>query len=300
MSDEIIAPQLIDETQTKTHESNVAMSLLAGTCGGIAQVLTGQPFDTTKVRLQTSTDPNTSAIKVVKDLIKNEGFKGFYKGTLTPLIGVGACVSVQFGVNEAMKSYFQKGDASKTLTLPQYFACGAAAGFANAPLASPIEHIRIRLQVEKSATANNGPLQVISKLRKHNALMRGLVPTMLRDGAGVGMYFAVYEGLVAKELNSHPGMRRSDIAAWKLCSFGGFSGCMLWMFVYPIDVAKSVFQTSNLATEKNLTTRRVLQNLYAKNGLKGLTRGFGPTLIRAAPANAATFLAFEATMRLLA
>jgi solute carrier family 25 carnitine/acylcarnitine transporter 20/29 len=51
-------------------------------------VLSGQPFDTTKVRLQSAPEGTYSgALDVVKKLVKTEGFSGFYKGTLTPLIG---------------------------------------------------------------------------------------------------------------------------------------------------------------------------------------------------------------------
>ncbi|EHM99815.1 Ymc1p [Saccharomyces cerevisiae x Saccharomyces kudriavzevii VIN7] len=107
MSEEFPTPQLIDDLEEHPQHNNarVVKDLLAGTAGGIAQVLVGQPFDTTKVRLQVSSTPKT-AMEVVKKLLANEGPRGFYKGTLTPLIGVGACVSLQFGVNEAMKRFF--------------------------------------------------------------------------------------------------------------------------------------------------------------------------------------------------
>ena len=36
-------------------------------------------------------------VQCATGILKNEGPLAFYKGTLTPLIGIGACVSVQFG-----------------------------------------------------------------------------------------------------------------------------------------------------------------------------------------------------------
>ncbi|KAG9537783.1 hypothetical protein KCU84_g24423, partial [Aureobasidium melanogenum] len=75
--------------------------LFAGAVGGIAQVLIDkkdicQPFDIVKVRLQT-TSQYSGAADAASKILKNEGATAFYKGTLTPLIGIGACVSVQFG-----------------------------------------------------------------------------------------------------------------------------------------------------------------------------------------------------------
>lgn len=66
--------------------------LFAGATGGIAQVLLGQPFDIVKVRLQT-TEQYKGALDAATQIWKNEGPLAFYKGTLTPLIGIGACVS---------------------------------------------------------------------------------------------------------------------------------------------------------------------------------------------------------------
>lgn len=198
MPEETSSPLLIDDIDQQPHDSGrVLKDLLAGTAGGMAQVLVGQPFDTTKVRLQTSTTP-TTAVEVVKKLVKNEGLRGFYKGTLTPLVGVGACVSCQFGVNEAMKRFFRgsSADPHKTLTLPQYYICGFVGGVANSFLASPIEHVRIRLQTQTASgtvAEFKGPLDCINKLRANGALMRGLSPTILREAQGCATYFLTYE-----------------------------------------------------------------------------------------------------------
>lgn len=301
MTEEIPSP-LIDELDTKHDGTRVIKDLLAGTAGGIAQVLVGQPFDTTKVRLQTS-QVDTTAGKVVKDLLKNEGLKGFYKGTLTPLVGVGVCVSLQFGVNEAMKRFFHgmNGPDSKHLSLPQYYICGLAGGLTNSFVASPIEHVRIRLQTQTgdAATAEfKGPLDCIRKLKSAGQLMRGLTPTMARESHGCGVYFLTYEALVSQQVKS--GIERVDIPAWKLCLFGATSGTILWLMVYPLDVIKSVMQTDNVKSPKNGgNIISVGKNIAAKQGISGFFKGFGPTMLRAAPANAATFATFETAMRLL-
>jgi hypothetical protein len=51
--------------------------------------------DIVKVRLQTTTQYSGAADAASK-ILKNEGAAAFYKGTLTPLIGIGACVSITF------------------------------------------------------------------------------------------------------------------------------------------------------------------------------------------------------------
>lgn len=52
--------------------------------------------DIVKVRLQTTTQYK-SALECATQIFKKEGPTAFYKGTLTPLIGIGACVSYPRG-----------------------------------------------------------------------------------------------------------------------------------------------------------------------------------------------------------
>jgi len=293
----------LEEPPLTQDNTQVLKDLLGGTMGGIAQVLVGQPFDTVKVRLQSAPEGTYSgAGDVIKRLLANEGPRGFYKGTLTPLIGVGACVSVQFSVNEYMKRFYDSKSDGKPLSLVQYFNCGAAAGFANGFLASPIEHIRIRLQTQ---TGNqklfNGPIDCAKKVYQASGITgiyKGLLPTLFRESVGLGIYFATYEALVGREIKT-TNIARNDIPAWKLCLFGGLSGYALWIGIYPVDVIKSKLQTDNIKTPQYRGSIDVFKDVLAKNGIKGFYKGFVPTILRAAPANGATFAVFEVTMRML-
>ena len=74
--------------------NQTSLELLAGSIGGITQVLTGQPFDTVKVRLQTQTGLYSGVSDAITKIWNKEGIYGFYKGSLVPLVGIGACVSM--------------------------------------------------------------------------------------------------------------------------------------------------------------------------------------------------------------
>ncbi|GMG54708.1 unnamed protein product [Ambrosiozyma monospora] len=112
MSEEIPAAEL----STSSDPNRALKDIIAGTMGGIAQVLVGQPFDTTKVRLQSAKPGQFNGpLDVISQLIKNEGPLAFYKGTLTPLVGVGVVISIQFGVNEYMKRFFNEKNGGEEL-----------------------------------------------------------------------------------------------------------------------------------------------------------------------------------------
>lgn len=75
-----------------------------------------------------------------------------FQGTLTPLLGIGVCVSIQFGALEYAKRTFaaqnlalgRGGEDGKTLTSQQLFLSGIFAGLSNGVVSGPVEHIRIR------------------------------------------------------------------------------------------------------------------------------------------------------------
>ena len=185
--------------------------VLSGTFGGIAQVLVGQPLDILKVRLQTSPPGTyTGMLDCATRIVKNEGPLAFYKGTLTPLLGVGACVSIQFGVVEALKRSFSQSNISSgkspDLSYSQFYLAGGLAGLANSVVAGPIEHIRIRLQTQPSPPLYKGPLDCIKQISSQSGVMQGIfrgqVPTFAREFHGMGMYFLTYEALVQHKLGS--------------------------------------------------------------------------------------------------
>lgn len=300
MTQETELPLILDDP-SPTSKLQSLKDIFAGTIGGVAQVLVGQPFDTTKVRIQSSTNPNITPIDVIKSLVKNEGVLAFYKGTLLPLIGIGACVSIQFSVNEFMKRFFNYyNKESNKMSLFQFLIAGGAGGFANGFLASPIEHVRIKLQIQKDSFYK-GPFDVLKHMYKTGGvklIFRGLNPTLMRESLGIGVYFMTFEALVQNTMKKY-NVARKSVESWRLCLFGGLAGYAMWITVYPIDVIKSKLQTDDLVNKKYKGSLHAIKSIWTTLGWRGFFVGFTPTILRAAPANAATFVAFEWTMRMI-
>ncbi|KAJ1902388.1 Mitochondrial carrier protein ymc2, partial [Coemansia sp. IMI 209127] len=236
------------ETVVQTNDEGAMRAVkdcVAGSVGGIAQVFAGQPFDTVKVRLQAQPDLYSGTMDAVRKTIRNDGFSGFYKGTTTPLIGVGLCVSIQFLVVEHMKRTFgqmnntPKGQ-SPVLSAPQLYMAGAAAGVANSVVSGPVEHIRVRLQVQTAGASAQykGPLDCIRQIYGSagiGGIYKGQVPTIIREFNGYGMYFLAYEALVQREV-AKTGMARSELSSGLVCLYGAAAGFAMWLTSYPIDV----------------------------------------------------------------
>lgn len=294
--------------------SNTIKDLAAGTAGGIAQVLVGQPFDIVKVRMQTSAKGTYNGmLHCAGGILKNEGPLAFYKGTLTPLLGIGVCVSIQFGVLEYAKRVFtaqnlargEGGEEGKMLSGGQLVIAGVAAGLANGIVSGPVEHIRIRLQTQSNTNPTyKGPFNAMKKIASEHGiagLFKGQCVTFLREATGYGVYFLAYEKLVQREM-TQKGIRRDQISPMNPILYGAAAGYALWAVIYPIDMIKSRMQTDGFTPatgQKYASARDCVRKVWRTEGISAFTRGLGPTLIRSPFANGATFLGFEMASRML-
>ncbi|CAJ0910867.1 7447_t:CDS:2, partial [Entrophospora sp. SA101] len=265
----------------------IIKDLASGTVGGICQVLVGQ-------RLQTQPTPKlgeqprfTGMLDCVQKTKKNEGFRAFYKGTTTPLVGVGACVSIQFGALEFMKRFFnERNGYTGGLTSPQLYLAGAIAGIANSVVSGPVEHIRTRLQVQITSTTDikpsskavstkiySGPIDCIRQIYSSygmKGIYKGQTITMIREFQGYGAYFLVYEYLFQKAM-SREQKKRSEIESWKSCLYGAAAGYGMWLSVYPVDVIKSKIQTDGFSGEERQYKGIIdcARKTFRKEGING-------------------------------
>ena len=97
-----------------------------------------------------------------------------------------------------------------------------------------------------------------------------------------------------------PGQKVKDLNPGLVMFCGAMGGYGMWIPVYPIDAIKSKLQTDGFGKDGRFRgiADCVAQTLKA-DGIAGFYRGFLPCLLRAAPVNASTFMAFELAMRLL-
>ncbi|KAK1453846.1 hypothetical protein CMEL01_05505 [Colletotrichum melonis] len=277
--------------------------ITSGAAGGIAQVL----IDLVKVRLQTQ-GGGGNALGLVRSIWTKEGPLAFYKGTLAPLLGVGACVSIQFGAFQLFRRRLEEyrriypADAktnSKSLSLSDFYLVGGAAGLTNSIISGPIEHVRIRLQTQPNGAARlySGPWDCVRKIMQHSGikgLYRGQVVTLFREFHGYGIWFAAYEGFLSMAMAWEGVKDRRELASWKIAACGGLAGEALWLGSHPLDVIKSKMQSDGFGRgQKYLTMRDAFRQTWREGRFRGLFRGLVPALLRAMPVSAGTFATAE-------
>ncbi|KAH8796886.1 mitochondrial carrier [Flagelloscypha sp. PMI_526] len=283
-------------------------------CPLSTQVLVGQPFDIVKVRMQSAPAGTYSGmLQCATGIFRNEGPLAFYKGTLSPLIGIGACVSIQFAALEYTKGYFASrnrlagvgGNDGNVLSAGQLLLSGGIAGVANGVVSCPVEHIRIRAFSQTRTRLYSGPGDAVLKIVKQHGLagiFKGQNITFLREATGYSAYFLAYEKLVQSWMVD-TGKTRDQLPATRAVIYGAAAGYALWAVIYPIDVVKTRIQTDGFSMADGRKYSGALDCVRKvwtqEGGWRAFARGLGPTLIRSPFANGATFLGFEMASRLL-
>ncbi|VEU20438.1 DEKNAAC101312 [Brettanomyces naardenensis] len=266
-------------------------SFTAGGFGGICAVLTGHPFDLTKVLLQTN--QYKSSVEAITGTLKNHGPLGFYKGVSSPLLGVTPMFAVSFWGYDVGKKLVEKvrsGPADAPLSIAQISAAGFFSAIPTTLIAGPFERVKVVMQVTKE---NVTFMDTVKKLYNEGgirSIFKGSAATLARDGPGSACYFATYEYLKnkwsKKSLNSD---EEPAMSIGAIMMAGGCAGVAMWTAVFPIDTIKSVQQSSTLKTSMIQTAKKI----YTTKGFGGFFPGIGPALARSFPANAATFLGVE-------
>ncbi|KAG0164341.1 carnitine transporter [Apophysomyces sp. BC1034] len=299
-----IQPAAIKEMKPVEVKSSTASSIksfLSGGFGGMAAVLVGQPFDLVKVRLQTSEGVYKSTADCFKQIIKKDGVLGLYRGMATPLASITPIFAVSFFSYDLGKKivYSTRADKEdKSLSILETTFAGAFSAVPTTLFMAPSERIKVLMQIQGQGGEQKykGPLDAARQLYKEGGLrsiFRGTGATLLRDSPGSAAYFVAYE-LVKKALTPE-GSRPEDLNPGAVLFAGGMAGVAMWTIAIPPDVLKSRIQSAPAGTYSGLVD--CLQKTIKVDGPRALFKGLGPAMLRAFPANAATFLGVEYSMK---
>ncbi|XP_011496476.1 PREDICTED: solute carrier family 25 member 45 [Ceratosolen solmsi marchali] len=286
---------------------------VAGWVAGMFGVIVGHPMDTIKTYQQTS-NVELSMRQAIFIIIKRNGIQGMYKGILFPLLCSGCLNSMYFGAYEiSMKSLQtihgnEKIHPTNAYWMRDLFIAGCIGGFAQAFLSCPTELIKIRMQIGKGIDCNNniicrsdssnnstnplGSCKTASNIYRNygiHGLFVGLLPTLLRDTFGGGVYILTYQYTryyMYGKLNVNPGDIETIVA-------GGLAGMVSWIPVIPFDIIKSRIQADNLQNPVYKGMANCTVNLFKHSHCFGFFRGFTVITIRSVPVNIAIMWAYQ-------
>ncbi|KAI9475424.1 MAG: mitochondrial carrier domain-containing protein [Benjaminiella poitrasii] len=289
--------------EVKNDTASSVKSFLSGGFGGMASVIVGQPFDLVKVRLQTSEGVYKNTLDCFKQIIKKDGVFGLYRGMATPFASITPIFAVSFwsydlGKKIAYGLRTEKDNKKAPLSLAEITFAGAFSAVPTTLFMAPSERIKVLMQIQGQGGEQKykGPMDAVRQLYKEGgvrSIFRGTGATLLRDSPGSAAYFLAYE-LIKKGLTP-AGARPEDLSFGAVLFAGGMAGVAMWTIAIPPDVLKSRLQSAPAGTYSGLGD--CLKKTLKTDGPSALFKGLGPAMLRAFPANAATFLGVEYSMR---
>ena len=187
--------QLADD---KTGDLSLLGEIVAGGCGGAAQVVFTNPLEIVKIRLQVAGEisnmTRVSALKVVRDL----GPVGLYKGSAACFLRDIPFSAIFFPAYAHLKDYLAD-SAGKNSSL-SLLAAGCLAAIPAAVLVTPADVIKTRLQVKArhNQTSYLGVRDAAVKIYQEEgfrSFWKGSVARMCRSSPQFGVTLLAYEVL---------------------------------------------------------------------------------------------------------
>jgi ornithine carrier protein len=205
------------------------------------------------------------------------------------------------------------------LSLPKLALAGACAGAATSVVLTPIELVKVRMQVQmiareqvagvgEQAAASAalkprlpGPVALTrSVLRQHGfkGLWLGQTGTFIRESGGSVAWFGSFEGIarlfISRRQKTAPSgkiVTKDDLSSPELMLAGAAAGTGYTIILFPADCIKSTIQTGEELNKGRAQTGflQVGKNIYKAKGIKGLYSGCGVTVVRSAPSSALIF-----------
>ncbi|XP_075690415.1 mitochondrial ornithine transporter 1-like isoform X2 [Rhinoderma darwinii] len=286
----------------------ILINMTSGAMGGVACVLSGQPFDTAKVKMQTFPFMYRGFIDCAVRIYHKEGLRGMYHGTVPALlanVSENAVLFASYGVCQSLVCHVLGMQDPSQLRDYHKATAGSLASVFSSLVLCPTELVKCRMQTQyemrisgyKDIPFKSTPWSIVCNILKTEGvcgLFRGLSSTWLREIPGYFFFFGGYE-LSSRILNQSS---RNQPGALVVSVSGGVGGACFWLSVYPVDSVKSRIQVLSTASPSGGFLISLLHILKTE-GIVTLYSGLMPTVIRAFPSNAALFLAYEMTKRTL-
>uniref|UniRef100_A0A8C4VW02 Mitochondrial ornithine transporter 1 n=1 Tax=Gopherus evgoodei TaxID=1825980 RepID=A0A8C4VW02_9SAUR len=269
--------------------------------GGVACVVSGQPFDTVKVKMQTFPTMYQGFLYCSVWTYWQEGLPGLYQDTTPALLANVAENAVLFACygfcQQLVRQLFGLSSVLELSDLQSVLAGSFSSVFSSMVLC-PAELVKCRMQAlheikvtGRTALAHHRCVSAKNIFQSEGLLgfFQSLTSTWLREVPGYFFFFGGYE--VSRSFFT-------QVGSLPLTVSGGMGGACFWLAVYPIDSVKSRIQVLSMAGWQDGFLLFLLHILRTE-GFMALYCGLVPTVIRALPSNGALFLAYEMTRKKL-
>ena len=242
------------------------------------------------------------AIHCLTHTIRTRGFLSLYSGLPSPLVGSMAENAVLFLSYGEVKRLLGERPGHE-LSLFQLCMAGGVAGGIVSFVLNPFEVIKVQMQVLNSEAAGKvakpkytGVIDCVVQTIKNDGIVKGLyrgqTSLLLREIPGNICWYGVYEGVCLSQIPK--GGTKRDLGMSTHLLGGACAGVAYWTAFYPADTVGSQMRANSSYASRGFVD--VFMEIFKREGVAGLYKGWGITAARAAPAHALIFAMYEFTM----
>lgn len=171
---------------------NQSLATLTGATAGATESFVVVPFELVKIKLQDKTSRFNGMGEVVKDIIKNNGVFGLYKGLESTLWRHIMWNAGYFGLIFQVRSLMPKPKNASEKTIID-LTCGTIGGTFGTALNTPFDVVKSRIQAGSTKYVWTWPsLFMVARDEGVAALYKGFIPKVLRLGPGGGILLVVF------------------------------------------------------------------------------------------------------------
>ena len=141
---------------------------------------------------------NKNLLQSFKNMLREEGYKGLFKGNLTNIAKSIPNYGVKFPLNDFYLSFVMSNEKYKTKKDIPYkilLGCGMFTGFCQTLITYPLDFTRTRISQEDNITGKRaGMFKTIKDAVKnegYTSLYKGIIPSLLFTSAYIGIQLSV-------------------------------------------------------------------------------------------------------------
>ncbi|KAJ0962683.1 hypothetical protein J5N97_027805 [Dioscorea zingiberensis] len=290
---------------------------IAGASAGAIAATFVCPLDVIKTRFQVHglrhMQPSAShgglILSSLERIIKEEGFRGLYRGLSPTILALLPNWAVYFTVYEKLKGLLHSHgavDGNNQLSVGANVIAASCAGAATSTITNPLWVVKTRLQTQGLRPDVIPYTSIYSALVRilHEEGIRGLYSGLLPALAGVShvaIQFPAYERIksyLAREENTTV----DKLSAKDLAIASASSKVLASTMTYPHEVVRSRLQEQGHARDSSNHYTGVadcIKKVFQKEGFPGFYRGCATNLLRTTPAAVITFTSYEMIQRFL-
>lgn len=269
--------------------------------GAMAGIISGillQPLEVLKINLilmpkQFDIARNQNFLRAfhtgTKIIFREEGLKGFYRGTVPSVLGSGLSAGFYFTILRKLEHFAKSRKMNDQVS--EFLASATARSMASC-LVNPLNVWKTRSEIlglNEYRSSKDSVMKIYQKEGIHG-FFKGTVLMMIRDFPFGGIFYVTYK------FSNHILRTFWDNHLTYLLS-GVFSGIVATTMTHPIEIILARTQADTTAgsftTRNRVMLVQQLSKIYREEGCLALFKGLFPRLIRKPITNAMTFFFFE-------